>query len=180
MGKYIKINKNDVANGEGVCVSYWVSGCEHHCPGCHNPETWNRNNGKDFTEDTVEEIISAISANGIMRNLAFTGGDPLAPYNLNQINTISNTVRGAYPDIKIYMWTGYVLENLTTEQLDAIKNIDVLIDGRFEEDLKDLTLELRGSSNQRILTKEDIYGEVEKRKGKLKTTATTGFARIKK
>ncbi len=162
-GKYIKINKNDTANGEGVCVSYWVSGCEHHCKGCHNPDTWDKNTGIEFTDETVKEIIEAIGDKGITRNLTFTGGDPLAPYNLFQIETISKEVRKAYPKIKIYLWTGYVLEELSLNQINAISEIDIMIDGKFEENLKDLTLKLRGSSNQRILTKEDINGEINKR-----------------
>lgn len=151
MSKYLKIIKNDTANGEGICVSYWVSGCEHHCKGCHNPETWDRNQGIDFCEDTIQEVLTALRSHGIKRNLSFTGGDPLASYNLHQIKTLSSRVRKEYPEITMFLWTGYTLEQLTSKQLDAIKEIDVLIDGKFEESLKDLTLRFKGSTNQRVI-----------------------------
>ena len=180
--RYAEIKHNDIANGSGVCVSYWTQGCSHRCKGCHNPQTWNPNAGKEGTlVGVIDEILKAISANGITRNFSILGGEPLDSYNVGNVQSIIDEVRNAYPDVKIYLWTGYTLENLTEAQLNAIKNIDILIDGKFEEDLKDLTLELRGSSNQRILTKEDIYGEIEKRKKFIRTTAATGFAtRIKK
>lgn len=175
-----KIMKNDVANGEGVCVSLWTQGCSHKCKGCHNPETWNPLHGIEVREDIViDTIINSIGINGIQRNFSVLGGEPLDPHNVVEVGNVIYEVRKHFPNIKIYLWTGYTLENLTNEQLNAIKNIDILIDGRFEEDLKDLTLELRGSSNQRILTKEDIYGEVKKREGSIKTTKTTGTVRIK-
>lgn len=178
--KYAKIMKNDIANGEGICVSFWAQGCPHRCKGCHNPETWNENGGKEGElSDVIGEILESISARGIKRGFSVLGGEPLAPYNVSDVETIISEVRFAYPDIKIHLWTGYTLENLTDEQLHAIRNVDVLVDGRFEEGLKDLTLKLRGSSNQRILYKENIYGEIEKREGKLPTTSTTGVARLK-
>lgn len=153
---YAKIKKNDIANSPGICVSLFVQGCPHHCKGCFNKETWDFDGGKLFTWETVNEIIKDISANGVLRNLNLLGGEPLAPSNRTGIVGLINEVRKIYGDsIKIYLWTGYLYENLIEEKdpnLEYIfNNIDVLIDGPFIENLKDNELELRGSSNQRII-----------------------------
>lgn len=156
MSKYNTIIKNDVTNGEGVCVSFFVQGCPHCCPGCFNPETWDFNGGQFYTEKTKWDIIEAISANNITRNFCVLGGEPLASQNLEMVDKIITAVRTAYPDIKIFLWTGYTFEKLilSTPHLSSIlKHIDVLIDGEYIEEEKDLTLHLRGSRNQRIWTK---------------------------
>ena len=122
--RYAEIKHNDIANGSGVCVSYWTQGCSHRCKGCHNPQTWNPNAGKEGTlVGVIDEILKAISANGITRNFSILGGEPLDSYNVGNVQTIIDEVRNAYPDVKIYLWTGYTLENLTEAQLNAIKNI---------------------------------------------------------
>lgn len=160
MNRYNTIIKNDIVNGEGVCVSFFVQGCPHRCKGCFNPETWNFESGKPYTEETKKEIIEAISANGIQRNFSVLGGEPLTLYNLEMTEDIVRSVRAAYPDIKIYLWTGYSFENVSHP--DIFKYIDVIIDGRFIKDLKNLNLKLRGSSNQRIWTKdEDGFWKVQ-------------------
>ena len=113
--RYNKIIENDVTNGEGVCVSFWVQGCPHHCPGCFNPETWDFDNGELYTPHTKWEIIKAINANGIIRNFSILGGEPLAPQNLPMTEEVVTAVRAAYPDIKIFLWTGYKFPNLKTK-----------------------------------------------------------------
>ena len=153
---YAKIKKNDIANGPGVCVSLFVQGCPHHCKGCFNKETWDFDGGKLFTWETVNEIIKDINANGVLRNLNLLGGEPLAPSNRTSIVGLINEVRKIYGNsIKIYLWTGYLYENLLEEKDSNLEyifdNVDVLIDGPFIENLKDNELELRGSSNQRII-----------------------------
>ena len=97
-------------NGQGVCVSLFVQGCPHKCPGCFNPETWNPEEGIEIPVDLKGQIIKAISANGIIRNFFYFGGEPLAPYNLEFVNNILTAVKAAYPQILIYLWTGYTLE----------------------------------------------------------------------
>ena len=151
---YAAIKKNDIVDGEGVCVSFWVQGCPHHCPGCHNPETWDFAKGKTATIDEItDEIIAAIGANGVHRNFSILGGEPMAPQN----SALTMKVRLKYPHIKIFLWSGYTIEELKTIKSiyigSILRDIDVLIDGRFEQDKRDLTLHLRGSSNQRILYK---------------------------
>lgn len=153
--KYAGLMENDFSDGSGVCVSLWTQGCSHHCPGCHNPETWDFEGGYDVPNDIRGEIIKAISANGITRNFSVLGGEPLAPENLEFVDNIITAVRIAYPNIKIYVWTGYIKEELDDKNDDHIKSIfsqiDFLIDGPYIEELRDITLPLRGSSNQRII-----------------------------
>jgi anaerobic ribonucleoside-triphosphate reductase activating protein len=153
---YAEINKNDIVNGEGISVSLFVSGCPHHCPGCFNPEAWDYDYGKEFTEETLIEIIEALGANQVHRNFSILGGEPLAPKNRKTVNDIIHAVRRCrdlYP--KIYLWTGYTLEELQSEIdpdiNEILENINVLIDGKYVEELRDLGLPLRGSSNQRVL-----------------------------
>lgn len=155
MSKYAGLITNDFANGVGTCVSFWTQGCPHQCPGCQNPETWDFNGGKEIPSDIKGQIIKAICANGIIRNFSVLGGEPLCEENLNEINNIILSVRAAFPHIKIFVWTGYTLEELKNKNDNIINNIlsqiDVLIDGPFIEKERDITLELRGSKNQRIL-----------------------------
>jgi len=152
--RYNSIIPNDVANGEGVCVSFFVQGCPHHCEDCFNPETWDFESGKEYTKEIKWEIIRLIGANGIQRNFSVLGGEPLAPENLSMTEEVISAVRAAYPHIKIFVWTGYTfndLKNFDDDKIDSIlSKINFLIDGRFEKNQKDLSLKLRGSSNQNI------------------------------
>lgn len=156
--RYAGLNKNDFINGEGVSVSLWVQGCPHHCPGCHNSEQWNFEGGKYINNQLlIEEIFTALTENGIQRNFSVLGGEPLAPQNINDTWEILWHVKRKFPDIKTYVWTGYTLEELyelyESSKETLLENVDVLIDGRFELKQRDVTLKLRGSSNQRILYK---------------------------
>ena len=165
MNRYNAIIPNDVVNGEGVCVSFFVQGCPHHCPGCFNEETWDFKGGQPYTSEVKWELIKLISANDIQRNFSILGGEPLAPQNVDMTWEIIDAVRHAYPSIKIFLWTGYVYEELTgraSENLTKILGtIDVLIDGPFLEEEKDLNLKLRGSKNQRVWRKINGIWEIE-------------------
>lgn len=158
--KYAGINKNDFSAAPGVSVSFFTQGCPHRCPGCHNPETWNFDGGQEFTAQTLDEIIQALTANGIHRSLCIMGGEPLCEENLFLTNFVISQVREKVPGTKIYIWTGYYYEDLLKKDAPHLKNIlaeaDVLIDGPYVERLRDITLPMRGSSNQSIiyLTKE--------------------------
>lgn len=153
--KFAGLNKNDFTDGDGVCVSLWTQGCPHHCPGCHNPQTWDFDGGEQVPYDLKGQIVKAISANGIIRNFSILGGQPLCDENLDFVLDIISAVRIAYPDIKIYIWSGYTFEELVTRKdkraVEILKRANVLIDGRYDENLRDTTLELRGSSNQNII-----------------------------
>ena len=155
MDRYAGLITNDFANGIGTCVSFWTQGCPHHCLGCQNPETWDFNGGMEVPTDMRGQIIKAICANGIIRNFSILGGEPLCDENLDEVDKIITGVRTAYPHIKIFLWTGYTLEELLKKRDKKISNIlsqiDVLIDGPFIQEKRNITLELRGSENQRIL-----------------------------
>lgn len=152
--RYSGLNKNDMVNGEGVCVSLFMQGCPHHCPGCFNPETWDFNGGLEAPSDLKGQIIKAISENGIQRNFSVLGGEPLCLENIRFTDEIISAVRSAYPDIKIYVWTGYTMEELyarnDSHTANILNNINVLIDGRYIEEERDISLPLRGSRNQKI------------------------------
>lgn len=153
--RYAGIIKNDVAAGQGVCVTFFVQGCDIHCPGCHNPQTWDFNGGYEFTQETMDKIIAALKANGVQRNFCVMGGEPLHPDNRFLTNLVISEVRKQYPDIKIYVWTGYHYEDLVAKNEKILQNIfnniDVLIDGPFMKDQRDITIAMRGSRNQRII-----------------------------
>ena len=155
MQRYAGLMTNDFANGTGVCVSFWTQGCQHHCKGCQNPETWDFEGGLELPTDIRGQIIKAICANGITRNFSVLGGEPLCSQNIEEVDQIITSVRAAFPQIKIFVWTGYTLEELQKEKNEHIINIlskiDILIDGKYEEEQRDITLELRGSKNQHIL-----------------------------
>ena len=153
--KYAGIIKNDVTAGEGVCVSFFTQGCPHHCAGCHNPETWAFDGGKEFTQEILSELIRDINANGIQRNFCVMGGEPLCPENQFLTQLVISTIKEKYPDIKVYIWTGYLYEDLLASSSSKLENIlsmtDVLIDGPYIQEERDITLAMRGSRNQRII-----------------------------
>lgn len=162
---YSGIKDFDVANGPGIRVSLFVSGCPHHCPGCFNPETWEMNAGYPFTSYDRERIIALLKQDGI-KGLSILGGEPFAPYNVYEVADLINKVRTAIPELDIWVYTGYTIEELC-ERLSPTYRVDrpvqsygtvgilamasILVDGRFIEELKDLKLRFRGSSNQRII-----------------------------
>ena len=158
--RYAGIIKNDVAAGKGVCVTFFVQGCDTHCPGCHNQGTWDFDGGYEFTQDTINSIIHALNANGVQRNLCIMGGEPLHERNQFLVQLLIQEVKKVYPDIKIYLWTGYIYEDLLEKHEKILQNIlqeiDVLIDGPFIKEQRDITLEMRGSKNQRILNLKNM------------------------
>ena len=157
--RYAGLIENDFAAGKGVCVSFWTQGCPHRCPGCHNPQTWDFDGGEELPRDILNKIDRAIKANGIQRNFAVLGGEPLCPENLNMVYTVLDHVRQKFPGITIYLWTGYTLEELKKQDYynsilkSLLDLVNVLIDGPYIAEERDITLPLRGSRNQRILYK---------------------------
>ena len=155
---YADIKGIDVANGPGVRVSLFVSGCTHHCKECFNPETWDFGYGKLFDEKAEDEIIEYLKPNYI-KGLTLLGGDPMEKVNQEALIPLLEKVKKEYPDKSIWCYTGYDFENDIKENMlencevtkKFMSYIDVLVDGEFKLELKDLNLVFRGSSNQRII-----------------------------
>ena len=110
--RYAGLNRNDMSAAPGVSVSFFTQGCPHHCKGCHNPETWDFDGGKEFTFNTLNEIMSSLTANGIVRSLAIMGGEPLCEQNAFLTLLVCKTIKEKMPYIKIYIWTGYYYNNI--------------------------------------------------------------------
>lgn len=153
--RYSGINYNDIAAAPGLSVTVFTQGCPHRCYKCHNPETWDFKGGKEFTTETLDNIISGLTAQGIQRNLCIMGGEPLCIENAFLTYLIVSSVKQALPNIKIYIWTGYTYEQLQKiahpRVMQILSMIDTLIDGPYIDALRDITLSMRGSSNQRII-----------------------------
>lgn len=162
---YIKITKNDIANGEGIGIVLWVSGCSFHCKNCHNPQTWDFNAGTVFTDKTMQELLKALDKPYISR-LTLSGGHPLEKENLLTVYEIVKKVKDVFPNKLIWIYSGMTLEEIKqTEKfykeektnlpspLDILDYCDVLVDGRYIDELKDISLAFRGSSNQKIWQK---------------------------
>lgn len=153
--RYAGLNPNDISAAPGVSVSFFIQGCPHHCKGCHNPETWDFDGGKEFTWDTMNEILDSITANGITRSLAIMGGEPLCEHNAFLTLLVCKTVKEKIPKAPIYIWSGYTYEHLKHIGDPHVRGIleiaDYLIDGPYIQELRDVTLPMRGSSNQNII-----------------------------
>ena len=150
--RYAGLDKNDIVNGKGFCVSFWTQYCPHRCKSCHNPETWSKDGGILIEyNDLLQEIIEAIKSNNIIRNFSILGGEPLCDENVSLVNNLIKDIKQIYPNILIYCWTGYNFEDIKDKYKEVLSNIDVLIDGKFIAEQRDVSLYLRGSSNQRVI-----------------------------
>lgn len=154
---YATIKRHDVANGPGVRVSLFVSGCTHHCPNCFNPETWDFTYGNPCDQAVLDEILESLAPSYI-KGLSLLGGEPMEPANQESVLEIVRQVRTRYPDKDIWCYSGYLYESLTKGQigdgeivLQLLEQVDVLVDGPFVEELKNPGLRFRGSSNQRLI-----------------------------
>lgn len=153
--KYSGLILNDITAAPGLCVTFFVQGCPHRCKGCHNPETWDFEGGKEFTTGTLNEIISGLTAQGIQRNFCIMGGEPLCNENAFLTYLVAREVKEKVPGTKIYIWSGYTYEELKHHHHPQARGVldiaDVLIDGPYIEEERDITLEMRGSRNQNII-----------------------------
>ena len=153
--RYAGINWNDMTAGDVLCVTFYTQGCPHRCKGCHNPDTWNFTGGKEFPSTLLDEIIQKLNAQGIQRAFCIMGGEPLCDENLFLTRLLVMTVRTKSPKTPIYIWTGYTMEELelicNPHLKEILNNIDILVDGPYMEELRNVTLKMRGSSNQRII-----------------------------
>lgn len=154
---YQAIFKEDMVNGDGLRVVLWVSGCEHHCLNCHNPETWAKESGKPYTKEVEKELMGYLD-NDFIDGLTLSGGDPLAPYNREAVTKLCKKIRNKYNMYKetptrqrktIWVYTGYKYEEV--KDLEIMKYINVLVDGEFVQSKYDRDLLYKGSSNQRVI-----------------------------
>ena len=158
--RYAGIIKNDFSAAPGTSVTFFTQGCPHRCEGCHNPETWDFEGGEEVTHDTILEVIEAITANGLHRNLCIMGGEPLCSENQFLTNLIINSVKEKLRDTYNYLLTVYCLEDLDISNniiKSILEQVDCLIDGPYDKTKRDVSLFMRGSSNQRILYKGTDY-----------------------
>ena len=158
MGDYMRYSgliRNDLAAAPGISVTFFTQGCPHKCLGCHNPETWSFEGGKEFTPKVLNEIYEALSANGVERSFSIMGGEPMCTENLLLTCMVLQNVKLKFPEVKVYLWTGYYYEELLKMTDPKVKIIlemvDVLIDGPYIEAQRDISLKMRGSSNQNII-----------------------------
>ena len=146
--RYHNITKEDMLNGDGLRVVLWTAGCAHHCRNCQNPITWDPEGGLPFDEAARQEIWEELEKEYIS-GLTFSGGDPLYPDNRGELTALIQEVRERYPRKTIWLYTGYLWEEIC--HLELIPYVDVVVDGRFVEELKDNNLPWKGSSNQRVI-----------------------------
>ena len=155
---YNKIRKMDISNGPGVRVSIFLQGCSFNCRNCFNPETHDFNKGEEFTYDTINKLLE-LSDKEYINGLSILGGEPLHEFNILGTIKLAKAFKEKFPDKTIWVWTGFLFENVINK--DIFKYIDVLVDGQFEEEHKDIRLKYCGSTNQRVI---DIQQSLKKNK----------------
>ena len=155
---YAELKTYDIANGPGIRLSLFVSGCNHRCPGCFNEQAWDFNYGKEFTQETIDYIIDALSF-GAYAGVTFLGGEPLEIENQRGLLSLARKIKEVYPNKTIWCFTGYVFEKDIMENMyvkypetrELLSYIDVLVDGPYIEALRNISLTFRGSENQRLI-----------------------------
>lgn len=161
--KYHDITHDDMKNGDGLRVVLWVSGCDHHCPGCQNPVTWDPNDGKEFDFEALQEIDEEMKKDYIS-GLTLSGGDPFHENNLLEVLGICRFMKNRYPDKTIWVYTGYTWESLKERMIfprEILDYVDVLVDGEFEMDKLDVNYPWAGSTNQRVI---DVQESLKQKK----------------
>ena len=147
--RYNKIRKMDISNGPGVRVSIFMQGCSFHCKNCFNPETWDFKSGTEFTDETIDKIID-LANNDYIKGLSILGGEPMHPNNIKGTTKLAKKFKEIYPDKTIWVWSGFLFDRELKDK-EVLNYIDVLVDGRYEDELHDFTLKWKGSSNQRVI-----------------------------
>ena len=159
--RYAGLILNDITAAPGLCVSLFTQGCPHRCPGCHNSDSWDFDGGEPFTPEVLDQIINGLTAQGIQRDLCIMGGEPLCPENIALTDLVIQAVKHKVPNAKIHIWTGYIYEDLIQRMCPMTAAVlaaaDTLIDGPYIKELRDITLSLRGSSNQKIINLQIFF-----------------------
>jgi len=147
--RYNIVRKMDISNGPGVRVSVFMQGCEFHCKNCFNPETWDFNGGKEFNKGTIDEVLELCNKDHI-KGLSILGGEPMHPKNIEATTELAKAFKEKYPNKNIWVWSGFKFDEDLKDK-EVLNYIDVLVDGRYSDELSDPTLKWRGSSNQRVI-----------------------------
>ncbi len=147
--RYNLVRKMDISNGPGVRVSIFMQGCSFHCKNCFNPETWDFNGGKEFTDKTIEEVIDLCNKDYV-KGLSILGGEPMNPTNIEGTTKLAKAFKKEYPNKNIWVWSGYNFEKDLKDK-EVLNYVDVLVDGQYKEELHSPILKWRGSSNQRVI-----------------------------
>jgi anaerobic ribonucleoside-triphosphate reductase activating protein len=145
--RYAKIKKIEIENGKGIGTSLFVQGCPIHCPGCHNPETWDFEGGEPWTQEVEDEWFEHMN-HWYVDRVTILGGEPLAVPNIDTVMHLIHRIKDTYPDKEIWLYTGYTLDE---NQLYYLRDVDVIVDGPYIESQRNISLPFRGSENQRIL-----------------------------
>ena len=147
--RYNKIRKMDISNGPGIRVSIFMQGCAFNCKNCFNPETHDFNGGEEFTDKTIERIIS-LCANENVVGLSVLGGEPMHPKNIDGTMRLAKAFKEKYPDKTVWAWTGYLFDEYLSDK-EVCRYLDVVVDGQYVEELHNPSLKWKGSSNQRVI-----------------------------
>lgn len=147
--RYNKIRKMDIANGPGVRVSVFMQGCSFHCKNCFNPETHDFNGGKEFTDEVIEHILDLCDKDYI-EGLSILGGEPMHPTNIDGTAKLAKAFKERFPNKNVWVWSGFLFD-INLKNTEAVKYIDVLVDGQYVDDLHNPLLKWKGSSNQRVI-----------------------------
>ncbi len=146
--KYNLIRKMDISNGPGVRVSIFMQGCSFHCENCFNKETWDFNGGKEFTQNTINQVLDLCNKDEV-KGLSILGGEPMHPNNIEGTTKLAKAFKEKYPEKNLWAWSGFRFEDLKDKEV--LNYVDVLVDGTYKDELHDPTLKWRGSANQRVI-----------------------------
>lgn len=154
--RYNLIRKMDISNGPGVRVSIFMQGCSFHCKNCFNPETWDFEGGKEFTNNTIDDVLK-LCDKGHIDGLSILGGEPMHPNNIDATTELAKNFKKTYPNKNLWVWSGFKFDEDLKDK-EVLRYIDVLVDGTYKDELHDPTLKWRGSSNQRVI---DVQKSIE-------------------
>ncbi len=147
--RYNVVRKMDISNGPGVRVSVFMQGCEFHCKNCFNPETWDFEGGKEFNNETIDDVLN-LCGQSYIKGLSILGGEPLHPKNIEATTKLAKAFKDKYPNKNVWVWSGFKFDEDLKDK-EVLNYIDVLVDGRYSDELHDPTLKWKGSSNQRVI-----------------------------
>lgn len=152
--RYASIRSMDISDGEGIGISLFVQGCHFHCKNCFNQSTWDFNGGEEFTDDIKEKMFRLLDKPYMVR-ISILGGEPLSPPNRQEVRDLCEEIKQRFPNKKLWLYTGYTLEEIKEFELNILDFVDVLVDGRYEDDKRNLRLQFRGSTNQTVWKKKN-------------------------